>query len=258
MKANVLIAFLAIVFSQLSIAQNNRQSTYNRIGWYNYFGTFKLSPKFGIHTEYQFRRNDIITEWQQSLLRLGINYQLTPKIQCRMGYAWIETFPYGEIPLNGMGRDFTEHRLFQMVTLTDHVSIVDLTHRYMLEQRWVGRYSNTDQTNEDEFPLLNRFRYMVRMQFPLKGKEIKNKTPYFAMYNEVFIGFGKNVNENIFDQNRVGILLGYRINPSIRIEAGFLNQILQLGRELNNSNVFQYNNGIIVNANFNMDLTPKK
>ena len=90
------------------------------------------------------------------------------------------------------------------------------------------------------------------------GKEIKDKTAYLAIYDEVFIGFGKNVNENIFDQNRVGILIGYRFSPSIRIEGGYLNQILQLGREVNNRNVFQQNNGLILNAYFNIDLTTKK
>jgi hypothetical protein len=56
------------------------------------------------------------------------------------------------------------------------------------------------------------------------------------------IGFGKNVAENIFDQNRIGILFGYRFSPKVRLEAGYLNQIVQLGREINNQNVFQYNN----------------
>jgi Protein of unknown function (DUF2490) len=241
-----------------SFAQNNRLNTSNSIGWYNYFGTFKLSKKFGLHTEYQFRRNKVITEWQQSLLRVGINYQLNPKIQLRLGYAWIETFPYGEYSLNGMGKDFTEHRLFQMATITDKVSIVDLSHRFMLEQRWVGRYSNMNLTKEDEFPLLNRFRYMVRFQVPLKGKEIKDKTPYAAFYDEIFIGFGKNVNANVFDQNRLGILLGYRFTKNVRIEGGFLNQTLQFGRQINQKNVFQSNSGLIVNANFNFDLIKHK
>lgn len=256
----IAFTFLLItIFASNSIhAQNTRLNNYNSIGWYNYFGTFKVAKKFGIHTEYQFRRNEIITEPQQGLLRVGVNYQLNPKIQFRLGYAWIETFPYGEIPINGMGKDFTEHRLFQMATITDKVSIVDFSHRFMLEQRWVGRYSNANLKNEDEFPLLNRFRYMFRSQIPLRGKEIKDKTPYFAIYDEIFIGFGRNVNENIFDQNRVGIVLGYRFSPTIRIETGYLNQTLQLGREVNNRNVFQYNNGIILNANFNFDFTTKK
>jgi len=255
---NIIYSVLILLFSQYTYAQNSRLNTKNSIGWYNYFGTFKISEKIGVHTEYQFRRNEIISERQQSLLRLGVNYQINSKVQLRLGYAWIETFPYGEIPINGMGKDFTEHRLFQMATITDKVSIIDLSHRFMLEQRWVGRYSNANLTKEDEFPLLNRFRYMLRIQIPLKGKEIKDKTPYFAVYDEIFIGFGKNVNENIFDQNRIGILFGYRFNPIIRIESGYLNQTLQLGREINNRNVFQQNNGFILNANFNIDLTKKK
>jgi len=258
MKIKIIIAILFFWYSQISFAQNSRLNTNNNIGWYNYFGTFKVTENFAIHTEYQFRRNEFITEWQQSLLRLGVNYQLNQKIQFRLGYAWIETFPYGEIPINGMGKDFTEHRIFQMLTLTDKIAIVDFSHRFMLEQRWVGRYSNSNMTNEDEFPLLNRFRYMFRFQIPLKGKEIKDKAPYLAIYDEIFIGFGKNVNENIFDQNRIGILFGYRFNQVVRIEAGYLNQMLQLGREVNNRNVFQQNNGIILNANFNIDLTKKK
>jgi hypothetical protein len=257
-KKIVFYIILLLSFSSSINAQNSRINNHNTIGWYNYFGTFKVSQKFGIHTEYQFRRTETITEWQQSLLRVGVNYQLNPRIQLRLGYAWIETFPYGEIPINGMGKDFTEHRLFQMATITDKVSIVDLSHRFMLEQRWVGRYSNANVTTEDEFPFLNRLRYMFRMQIPLKGKEIKDKTAYLAIYDEVFIGFGKNVNENIFDQNRVGILLGYKFSPSIRIEGGYLNQTLQLGREVNNRNVFQQNNGLILNAYFNIDLTTKK
>jgi len=248
-----------IVFAENNLyAQNNRLNNYNSIGWYNYFGTFKLAEKFSIHTEYQFRRDDFISKWQQSLLRVGVNYQLNPKIQFRFGYAWIETFSYGEIPINGMGKDFTEHRLYQMATISDKISIVDFSHRFMLEQRWVGRYSNADLSKEDEFPFLNRFRYMIRFQIPLKGIEVKDKTPYVVIYDEIFIGFGKNVNENIFDQNRIGILFGYRFNSVVRIEAGYLNQILHLGREVNNRNVFQQNNGIILNANFNIDLTKKK
>ena len=157
-----------------------------------------------------------------------------------------------------MGKDFTEHRLFQMATITDKVCIIDLSHRFLLEQRWVGRYTNANLTKEDEFPLLNRLRYMLRLQIPLKGNEIKDKTPYFAVYDEIFIGFGKNVNENIFDQNRIGILFGYRFSPLVRIEAGYLNQTLQLGREVNNRNVFQQNNGVIMNVVFNVELAKKK
>ncbi len=88
-----------------SFGQNNRLNTSNQIGWYAYFGTFKISKKVGIHTEYQFRRNNWISDWQQSLLRVGVNYNPIPNLQLRTGYGWIETFPYGEYPIKGLGNN---------------------------------------------------------------------------------------------------------------------------------------------------------
>lgn len=260
MKINVFkLQFLAAIFiSVFAAAQNNRINTSENIGWYNFFGTIKLNDQWGIHTEYQWRRDNFITDWQQSLLRIGVNYQLNPRVLLRAGYAWIETFPYGEIPINGMGRDFTEHRIFEMVQLSHKEGLVDFSHRFMLEQRFVGRYTSANVNSEDDFPLLHRMRYMIRLQVPLKGREIKDKTPYAAVYDEVFIGFGKNVNANVFDQNRIGALLGYRFNKNFRLEAGYLNQTVQFGRQINGQNVFQNNHGFIVNANVMIDAGKKK
>jgi hypothetical protein len=245
------------MFTCVTMAQNTRINDKNTIGWYNYFGTLKFDQKFSLHTEYQLRRSDLITDAQQGLLRLGINYQLNSKVQLRLGYALVETHPYGEIPINNFGKTFTEHRSFQAFTLTDKISIVDLSHRFMLEQRWIGRYSDPSLSAEDQFPLLHRLRYMFRMQLPLKGKVIENKAPYLVIYDEIFMGFGGNVNENVFDQNRFGLLMGYKFNDTFRIEAGYLNQTLQLPREVGGRNVFQNNNGIIVNSIINIDLSKK-
>lgn len=249
-KIIVFISIILLCFSD-TMAQNNRLNIQENIGWYNYFGTFNVNKNFSIHSEYQFRRANYITDWQQSLLRLGINYNPINGVQIRMGYGWIETFNYGDIPLNSMGKQYTEHRLFQMLQLSNKIERFELSHRFMLEQRWVGRYSSASLNREDEYPYLNRLRYMFRVQTALKGKEIIDKTPYFAMYDEIFMGFGKNVNQNVFDQNRIALLLGYRYNRSFRIEAGYINQTVQFGRLVNGQNVFQYNNGIILNTYLN-------
>ncbi len=257
-KIKAVLVIIICLSYQFTFGQNNRLVTKGDIGWYNYFGTFKFSSKFSLQTEYQWRRENYITEKQQSIVRLGVNYKLNQNVLFRIGYAWIETFPYGEIPLNVLGRDFTEHRIFEMVQLSHKEGKLDFAHRYMLEQRFLGRYSTSMMDKEDEFPLLNRMRYLIRVQLPLKGNEIKDKTPYLAAYNEVFIGFGKNVNANIFDQNRIGVLVGYRLNKSVQLEAGYLNQILQFGRQINGENVFQNNKGLIINANFNFNLIKNK
>ncbi len=252
----LLVLLLFTGFSRV-LSQNTRIRDNNSIGWFTYTGTFKINSHWGIHTEYQWRRDDYVNHWQQGLFRTGINYSVNPRLTVRVGYANAETYNYGDHPINGMGKNFTEHRIYEMATLTDKMGIVDISHRFMLEQRWLGRYSSAALSKEDEWPFVNRLRYMFRMQVPLKGKTVADRTPYLATYDEICIGFGKNVNENIFDQNRLGILAGYRFSPVLRIEGGFLSQVLQLGREIGGSNVFQYNNGIIINTIFNIDLTRK-
>ncbi|WP_026706575.1 DUF2490 domain-containing protein [Flavobacterium soli] len=252
--STLLVLFVFLLCGTAHISAQNRTKEYNNIGWFAYTGTFRLNDKLGVHTEYQWRRDDYIEHWQQGLLRLGLNYNFLPEVQVRVGYAWAETYPYGETPLNGMGKDFTEHRIYEMLTLQDRIGRVNLSHRFMLEQRWVGRYSDAALEKEDEFPFLNRARYMLRLQIPLKGTTVQDKTPYVVLYDEVFIGFGKNVGENIFDQNRLGVLFGYRFNKHFQMEGGYLNQVVQLGREIDNKNAFQYNNGFIVSTIVNLDL----
>ncbi|MBL7765056.1 MAG: DUF2490 domain-containing protein [Chitinophagaceae bacterium] len=247
-----LIHTVILLFMMMDLlAQTPRVNTRHHIGWYNLFSTLHLNQKWGIHTEYQWRRENVITNWQQSLLRIGLNFNTPlPGLQLRLGYAWAETFPYGDIPINSMGKSFSEHRIFQMVTIQDKLMRLEMTHRFMLEQRWVGRYSKASLDKEDQYVYMNRGRYQCKMQLPLKGKIIKTGIPYVLLFDEIFIGFGRNVGENIFDQNRISLQMGYALNKHCKFEAGYLNQTILLGREINNQQVFQYNHGLILNAIF--------
>lgn len=54
--------------STLVHAQNDRINTRGTTGWYNTLGTFKLSDTWGIHTEYQWRRDSQGGDGQQCVL----------------------------------------------------------------------------------------------------------------------------------------------------------------------------------------------
>ncbi len=244
------ILLLLVSLNLVSYSQNTRIKDNNSIGWYAFNALLKLDDKWSLAGEFQWRRENFISDPQQNLFRIGINRLVIPGVNIRAGYALAETFNYGDIPLNNLGKQFKEHRAYEMLGLNNKFGIIDNSHRFMLEQRWVGRYSDISLEKEDEYVYTNRFRYMVRAQIPLKGREIADKTAYAAIYDEVFVGFGKNVNENVFDQNRLGLLVGYRFSPKVRIEGGFLSQIVQVGREVGGRNVFQYNTGLIVSSNF--------
>ncbi len=89
---------------------------------------------------------------------------------------------------------------------------------------------------------------MPRIEVPLD----KMSKAYVALYDEIFIGFGKNVGQNVFDQNRIAVMVGYNFSKAFRLEGGFLNQTLQLGRQVDGKNVFQYNNGLLITGYLNL------
>lgn len=238
---------LLLLFTTLSILApetkaQNRLTTRNDIGWITTTITPTINKKWSGHIEYQFRREDWVQNWQQSLLRLGINYKLHQQVTAHIGYGWILTFPYGEYNISAVPKMFPEHRIYEQLVINGQAGKMLFTHRLRLEQRWLGKFNNIDNQKPDEYVYLNRVRYMLRADLPLK------KNVYAAAYDEIFIGFGKNVGENIFDQNRIGLVLGYKHSASFKIEGGFLNQAVQLGREINGKNVFQQNNGFIINT----------
>lgn len=249
------ILFVFLFFTGLcnnSFSQEQRLADNNVIGWFVYTGTFKVKPKLSIHTEYQWRRVNAVKDWQQSLFRAGINYAIRKDISLNAGYAFVETFPYGDYP---NATAFPEHRIFEQVMIANPLGKLTLSHRFTLEQRFVGKVSFLNQQKEVDHVFLNRARYRIRAEIPLHKKTGINNSWSIAFQDELFIGWGKNIGANVFDQNRIALTLGRRISPLIKLEGGYLNQVLQQGKRINNSPVFQYNSGFMIAAHFNFDLT---
>lgn len=250
-KFHLLTVIVLLVFVLPLCAQNNRSVDHNQIGWFAFFGNYKLDDKWSIHGELQGRRSDWLGESQQNLYRTGINYKIHPQVTFRVGYAFADTYKYGKIPISSNAIRFPEHRSYQMILISNPIGSLLFSHRFMLEQRWIGRSLNPQATKADEFVYANRIRYMLRGDIPLVGTSIDPKEPFLAFYDEIMIGFGKNVNQNVFDQNRLGILGGFKFSETVRLEGGYFNQILQFGRLVDGKNFFQNNKGFIMNTFLN-------
>lgn len=201
-----------------------RNYTENLNGWYMYFGGHKLSDKIGLHLEAQFRRNEIILNPQQLLLRTGINFHFNPSAFATAGYGFINTFPYGEQAVKCI---FPEHRIWQQLQLKNLFGKFEIIHRYRMEERYVNAPVFEDSTYKPGPAVYtNRFRLFTRVSIPFKGNEISDHSFYLTAYDEFFINFGNNVKLNVFDQNRAYIALGYKIPKAGRLEIGYLNQFI--------------------------------
>ncbi len=236
-----LFLMLALFSCQLSFAQNDRHNDNNNINWLQVFNTIKLDKNWNLHAEYQWRRENGLKDWQQSLLRVGVNRKLNDNVTVHIGYGWIETFPYGDFPIASAGT-FPEHRLYEQISFKQPIKKWTFTHRFRVEQRWLGRVKPGTDREIETWLFLHRFRYQFRTQFAITPKL------YAVAADEIFIGAGKNVGVNIFDQNRVFLSVGYKINKTVSVEAGYFNQTLQQGRRVNNNTIMQNNNGINASA----------
>jgi Protein of unknown function (DUF2490) len=214
--------FLAIAALSTSSLFADKHDSNGNI-WLNYAGDHPIvGSKWGVHLEGQVRRSDLGEDWQQVLVRPGVNYQLTPSTMLSMGYAHVETYPYGDFPAL---HEFPEHRFWQQVSHTKKWMGLDWTHRFRLEQRWIGEMQNNGGGDWDvgNWRFENRFRYMLRTTIPLT----ESKKTYLALSNEVFFNFGGNIKGNDFDQNRAFIGIGHKLNDTTRVELGFMEQTIQ-------------------------------
>jgi hypothetical protein len=255
-----MILLIAVVLMAAFGASSQKQISPQTHGWIMYFGNHKLSEHWGIHTEYQWRRADgsqtgtnPFENWQQSLLRLGVDYY-TKSAQYTAGYGWIKTFEYGDQPVS---HAFNEHRIWEQFIVKNKLGTrVDLQHRYRLEQRFLEQWTKNSSGDYEQngYVFRNRVRYRLMATIPLSRKEMADNTLFLALYDEVFIGFGKGIAKNIVDQNRLYGAIGWRFNKNFNVQLGYLNQYVVKTDGIK----AERNHTLQLGITYNLDLSKKQ
>ena len=192
---------LTLLFISLQInAQEDGQDKWG--AWYMYFGTNKVSEKLSIHTEAQFRFYEVASNFNQLLLRTGLNYHISDNAIATFGYGYINTD--GTFEDTPGEENSNEHRIFQQFILKNKVGKFAFEHRYRIEQRFLELAGDRDTQH--------RGRYRLQVTFPLDDHWFLN------VYDEVFINF----QEPIFGQNRLYGAVGYKVHNNLQFQFGYL------------------------------------
>ncbi len=179
--------------------------------WLMYFGQNRISDLWSLHTEFQHRNHTVLpTDKEQLLLRVGLNYHLSPSAFISAGYGYITSYDFdGDYRM----ADRKEQRIWQQLIMINSLGRIKFEHRYRLEQRWVDQeYSN-------------RIRYRLMAFIPLNKPTIQPGTIFIGLYDEIFL----NTREAFFDRNRLYGALGYQISNATGLQAGMLHQ--QVGNQ---------------------------
>ena len=185
------------------MAANAQVNGEEKLGaWYMYFGTNKVADKWSIHTEAQFRFWEVASNFNQMLLRTGMNYHISDEAIATLGYAYISTDTnFDEFP----GEENTrENRIFQQFILKNKVGKFAFEHRYRLEQRFLDL--NTESRTE------HRARYRLQVTLPV------SRVFFLNVYNEFFL----NLQGSVFGQNRLYGAVGFNLSKISNIQFGYL------------------------------------
>ncbi|PKA99931.1 uncharacterized protein DUF2490 [Flavobacteriaceae bacterium MAR_2009_75] len=192
-----------LLFLFLSVQLFAQETGENKLGsWHMYFGTNKISDKLSIHTEAQLRYYENGKNFNQLLLRTGLNYHINPNA--------IATLGYGHITTDGTFEEFPdetnsiEHRIFEQFILKNKVWEFNFEHRYRLEQRFIDFGDRNDTQH--------RARYRIQLTLPLTDIFFLN------FYDEVFL----NLQDEVFGQNRLYGALGINVTHNLSAQVGYL------------------------------------
>ena len=190
----------ALLFTLVNYAQEIGDDELG--SWHMYFGTNKISEKVSLHTEAQFRYYENGKNFNQLLLRTGVNYHINPYAIATFGYGFIETDgTFSELDdLDNL----IEHRIFEQFILKNKVGQFNFEHRYRLEQRFIT-FSDRKETQ-------NRVRYRLQVTLPLTDIFFLN------FYDEIFL----NLQDSVYGQNRLYGALGLNVTHNLSVQIGFL------------------------------------
>lgn len=264
MKKVLIVIILLSSFKNQITAQIANQNN----GWIFYNGNHKITEKIGLHTEFQWRRNDFLSKPMQNETRLGVDYTINQKVKFTAGWSYTDTFAYGDFK-NELPAKYNQYRFYendaweQLQLKHDNIGRFSFDSRFRLEQRWIenkvkdanGNYVIDNESisgvNAKPIKFRQRLRYMYRVQVPLSKSEMKDNTLFFAASDEIFLNFGAGVSNNVFDQNRLYLAFGWRFNKDFNIQTGYMNQFIQRGDGLHKENNHTFQLGI----NYNIDFT---
>lgn len=201
---------LAVLFTSLMLFTNIALAQIGNGGWFNLTHTQKLSPKFDLLTDFQFRSANNFDYLGTRLLRGALGYNITKQHSVGLGYGNITDWDM----INEEKISTLEHRIFQQYIYKNVVERLRLNFRMRFEQRFRGPDAEFSQ----------RLRLQLGAVIPLIADENFTKGMYSLLQSEVMFNVQnkEKINNSFFDQHRPLVALGYRFNKHIDTEVGYL------------------------------------
>jgi hypothetical protein len=170
--------------------------------WYMLAVNGRISEHFSVPTNFQIRYYEQLQDFNQIILRVGLNYHLNSNTIAALSYGYVLTDTESGDDRWKVNR--REHQLAEQMQFRQKVGRFELEHRPRVEQRFVDL--------EGENALLHRARYRFQALMPI--------TPhFFLLFNEeLFV----NLQDYWYGQNRVYGAIGLKFKHDVGVQVGFV------------------------------------
>ena len=235
------IAAPMLLFGQQKDIVNNNQQ------WLQYYNQTKLSEKWTLLFDGGYRWKNEFQESSQYIVRAAIGYNINSDIRISSGLAHLGFYSSDKI-------NRVEFRPYQEMVVKNNFNKINLVHRYRMEERFFNPVINGETQTPNTFNF--RFRYSLMLSIPL-FKLSKVKTDKVFLLNigdEIFINAGKNVVNNIFDQNRFIISPSFKLNESLTLSLTWNSQFASTSSQA----IFNYTNVFWLQIKHKLDIRKKQ
>ncbi len=199
MRFTLLLTFCIVCAYSTLFSQENKEDYVGT--WIIVAGSNKISNKLSIPTVGILAEHKFFNRFQFGFFRTGLTYHFNPKFEATLGYAYNQLEPFIENP--NTTKEYHQNIIYAEAVLKPKHKRLKLSHRYRLENRWLG--------NKNGAVAKLRIRYRLRFRYPIQKKI------HADIFNELFV----NLQDDAFNQNRLYLGLSYKITPSISMGAGY-------------------------------------
>jgi len=247
MKRKVLFVKVYLIcittfFCSSSIAQTKQTEKLSQV-WLGYFDQTRFSNNWGMWADLHLRtKEDLVNNFSQSIVRLGITYYINDAAKFTLGYAYVTNYP-GD---NHKQIDQIEHRPWQQLQWHTKYGKKRMMQWFRLEEKYKQKILN-DSTLADGYSFNWKLRYNFWYEIPFSKEGNTAKAWSFILNDEVHINFGKQVINNYFDQNRFFLGLKYQLTAHNNLQFGYMNLFQQLAagnkyKNINAARIFFFQN----------------
>ncbi|MDE3740780.1 DUF2490 domain-containing protein [Maribacter polysaccharolyticus] len=189
---------LSLFFLLFSFILKSQSTSENEWGsWIMFYGDNHISEHLDIVTEFRLHQYEIYNALDNRFYKIGLGYQITPGVTVGAGYV----HHYSETTTD---INTSENRPYEEICIKSKIRKLGISHRYRMEHRWINKDGDTD--------FVNRMRYRLQLAHPICGKL------YVKVFDEIFL----DLDEDVFNQNRLHTGIGYHIDANFKFEVGYV------------------------------------